>query len=424
MTFAIGPGYVKRVNFLSSAAVRGGSFTRSGITSLGALASGLGTAVLAALTGLGLVLAAALRLVGVPLLSPMLRVSRVVAESERDRLNRLGHEVLSPYPVDGAGHGPFSNRTTRRDLSWLAWHSTVGLAIGVVGVAMPLIAVRDVSFPLWWWLLPPGEVGTALGFPVEGGAEVLANAGVGLVWGVAALALGPRLAALQAWPSRRLLAPHPDIDVSGRMAELIATRAGALRAHTVELRRIERALHDGAQSRLTGVVVLLGTARRAVARDPASADATLERAQRAAEEALGELRTVVRSILPPIIADRGLDAALATRAADCPVPCRVTGAAGTGLAASVEATAYFIVAEALTNVVRHSGASQVTVAVGRTRDRLRLRIEDNGHGGAQHATGTGISGMHQRVAAHDGELTLSSPAGGPTVIEVRLPCGS
>jgi signal transduction histidine kinase len=379
------------------------------------LASGLGTAVLALLAGLGLAVTGVLRLVGVPLLASMLRVFRSVADSERDRLNHLGYELLAP---------PLSRRAVRRELGWLGCHATLGLVLGVLGIAMPLIAVREATFPLWWWLLPPGETSTALGFRIDGWAEVLGNACLGVGWGVLALAVGPGMAALQAWPARRLLAPHPDVDLTGRVAELVATRAAALRAHTVELRRIERALHDGTQNRLAGVVVLLGTARDAVEHDPAGAGATLERAQRAAEEALGELRAVVRSILPPIIADRGLDAALATLAADCPVPCRLTGAAGGGLATSVEATAYFVVAEALTNVVRHSGATSATVDVGRSRDWLRLRISDDGRGGAEHRAGTGLSGMRQRIAAHDGDLTVSSPDGGPTVLEVRLPCGS
>ncbi|NDZ69654.1 sensor histidine kinase, partial [Streptomyces sp. SID10362] len=158
------------------------------------------------------------------------------------------------------------------------------------------------------------------------------------------LGLGPGMARLQAAPARRLLAAGPDTDLSLRVAELTATRAAALDAHATELRRIERSLHDGAQNRLVSVTVLLGAARRMAARDPAGADELLERAQSAAEQALAELRSVARGILPPVLADRGLAGALSGLAADCGVPCRVEADVPERCAAAVEATAYFVVA--------------------------------------------------------------------------------
>src|SRR5262249_25618061 len=157
--------------------------------------------------------------------------------------------------------------------------------------------------------------------------------------------------------------------------------------------RIERSLHDGTQNRLVAVTVLLGAARRALARDPAGADAILERAQSAAEQALAELRTVARGILPPVLADRGLDGALAALAAECAVPCRVEVATPGRCPASVEATAYFVVAEALTNISRHSQARRAAVAVTRVGDRLRLCVTDDGRGGADEHGGTGLAGI-------------------------------
>ncbi len=238
------------------------------------------------------------------------------------------------------------------------------------------------------------------------------------------VAFGPALARSQAWPGRRLLAPHPDTDLSLRVARLSATRAAALDAHATELRRIERSLHDGAQNRLVAVTVLLGATRRALSRDPATADAMLERAQDASELALAELRAVVRGILPPVLADRGLAGALAGLAADCGVPCQVDVDVPGRCAVSVEATTYFVVAEALTNVSRHSGARHATVTVRRRADRLTVVVSDDGDGGADEHHGSGITGIRRRIEAHDGLLTLTSPPGGPTTLQVELPCGS
>jgi len=231
------------------------------------------------------------------------------------------------------------------------------------------------------------------------------------------------MARLQANPGRRLLSAGPDADLSLRVAELTATRAAALDAHATELRRIERSLHDGTQNRIVTVTVLLGAARRMVARDPAGADELLERAQSAAEQALAELRTVSRSILPPVLADRGLAGALTGLAAESAVPCTVDVEVPRRCAASVEATAYFVAAEALTNIAKHSGASRATITVRAPGARLLLRITDDGRGGADEHAGSGLTGIRHRLAAHDGTLHLTSPPGGPTVLEADLPCG-
>jgi signal transduction histidine kinase len=259
---------------------------------------------------------------------------------------------------------------------------------------------------------------------------VIAVALVGVGWIAIALGLTPAMARLQARGGRRLLAA-PGADLSLRVAELTATRAAALDAHAAELRRIERSLHDGSQNRLVAVTVLLGAARRALARaDPATADAVLEQAQQAAELALADLRAVARGILPPVLLDRGLAGALSGLAAACPVPCAVDVDVAGRCAASVEATAYFVVAEALTNVARHSGAGRATVTARHRGERLELLVTDDGKGGANPGRGadpgrgTGLAGIRGRIEAHDGTLTITSPPGGPTNLHVDLPCGS
>jgi signal transduction histidine kinase len=259
---------------------------------------------------------------------------------------------------------------------------------------------------------------------VGGLSDALVGGLLGLAWLVVLILGGPILARIQAVPGRRLLSPPPGVDLSLRVAELTAARAGALDAHAVELRRIERSLHDGTQNRLVAVNVLLGAARRALRRDPGRADEILGQAQDAAEQALGELRTVVRGILPPVLDDRGLAEALGGLAATCAVPCRLDVDVPGRCAASVEATTYFVVAEALTNVAKHSGATSVAVTVRRARDRLLVGIDDDGHGGAHEGRGSGLVGIRRRVDAFDGRFTLTSPPGGPTRMRVELPCGS
>ncbi|WP_320781512.1 sensor histidine kinase, partial [Streptomyces sp. CRN 30] len=360
------------------------------------------------------------------LLAPVaVRALHALAGRERERLGRRGPEVLAPGPPPVSPRLALTDPTTRRELRWALRHGTLGLVLGLLGVCLPLAAFRDTVFPLVWPLLPADTTSTSIGYGIaRSWPEALSVSLLGVGWIAMILGLTPGMARLQARPGRRLLAAGPDTDLSLRVAELTATRAAALDAHAAELRRIERSLHDGTQNRIVTVTVLLGAARRMAARDPVRADELLERAQGAAEQALAELRSVSRSILPPVLADRGLAGALSGLAAECAVPCRTDVEAPLRCAASVEATAYFVVAEALTNIARHSGAGRAAVTV-RARDgRLHLRVEDDGRGGADEAGGSGLTGIRRRVAAHDGTLRVISPAGGPTVLEVDLPSGT
>ncbi|WP_433386028.1 sensor histidine kinase [Micromonospora sp. KLBMP9576] len=400
---------------------------RAAVDALEHLVGGLGTATLALGALLWAAIVAVTCLGGVGLLAApgALRAVRSVADRERARLSRWGGPVPTPGPVPAGLRTAARDPFVRRELGWVALYSLIGPVTGLVGLALPIYAVQDATFPLWYRLIPadagaPGIVW----WRIDGLSEALAVGLLGVGWLAAAIWFSPALARLQAWPGRWLLPPPPGVDLSLRVAELTATRAAALDAHAVELRRIERSLHDGTQNRLVAVNVLLGAARRAVRRNPDRADEILGQAQDAAEQALGELRTVVRGILPPVLDDRGLAGALAGLAGSCAVPCRLEVDVAVRCAASVEATAYFVVAEALTNVVRHSGASRVDVAVRRERARLLVSIEDDGRGDADEARGSGLTGIRRRVEAYDGRMTLTSPPGGPTRMDVELPCGS
>ncbi|MDU0255098.1 sensor domain-containing protein [Streptomyces sp. PU10] len=399
---------------------------RAARAATGQLVGGLGTAFQA----LGVLLLAAVAAVTAPagvglLLAPLvLRALHALARRERERLARRGVDIVPPDPPPVRLRSALADPTTRRELGWLVRHGTLGLLLGLLGLLLPLCAVRDGTFPLWWRLVPEDATTTSIGVgTAHTWLDAVAALLLGVGWAAILLGLGPGMARLQAAPARRLLAAGPDTDLSLRVAELTATRAAALDAHATELRRIERSLHDGAQNRLVSVTVLLGAARRMAARDPAGADELLERAQSAAEQALAELRSVARGILPPVLADRGLAGALSGLAADCGVPCRVEADVPERCAAAVEATAYFVVAEALTNVARHSGAGRASVTVRARGGRLRLLVEDDGRGGADADGGSGLTGIRRRVAALDGTFRLTSPPGGPTVLEVDLPCG-
>jgi signal transduction histidine kinase len=405
------------------ASVRG----RAALDALERLVGGVGTAVLALvalLTTLATVAACVVG-VGLLLLPFALRLLRVVADRERDRLSRTGPELLGHLPAPTGLREAVADRAVRRELLWAAVHGSVGLVIGVFAISLPINVLRDGSFPLWWRLLPPDSATSSVGFPVVHDlSDALVVSAFALVWLALVFYATPLLARLQEAPGRRLLAPAPGTDLMLRVAELTSTRAAALDAHATELRRIERALHDGTQNRIVAVNVLLGAARRAVARDPASADEILERAQGAAEAALADLRAVVRTILPPVLTDRSLPDALRSLAATSPVPVDVDAELPVRCAASVEATAYFVAAEALTNVAKHSAAEHASVRLRRAGNRLHLTVTDDGRGGADEHGGTGLIGIRQRAEAHDGTVELTSPPGGPTTLKVSIPCGS
>ena len=398
--------------------------TRSAVAQL---AGGLGTSLLAVLLLLRVLLVGILCVLGVGLLlAPgALRGLRALADRERERLGRHGPEVLPAGPVPSPLRAALDDPTVRRELRWLPVHATWGFLLGLVGVFLPIYAVRDLSFPVWWRWLPTGVDPSPWWWTVDGQSAATTVALLGLGWAALTIGATPGLSRAQAAPARALLSPPPGTDLSMRVAQLSATRAAALDAHVTELRRIERSLHDGTQNRLVAVTVLVGAARRSLTRaDPATTDDLLERAQTAAEQALAELRSVARGILPPVLLDRGLAGAVSGLAANCPVPCHVQVDVPGRCPASVEATAYVVVAEALTNVARHSGAGSVTLAVHRRGPELLVRVSDDGRGGARLDGGSGLTGMLHRVRAHDGTLDLSSPAGGPTELEVALPCAS
>jgi signal transduction histidine kinase len=206
-----------------------------------------------------------------------------------------------------------------------------------------------------------------------------------------------------------------------RVATLETTRAGAVEEQDAELRRIERDLHDGAQARLVALGLRLGMAEEKFRTDPEEAEKLVAEARVGVAEAIRELRDLSRGIYPPVLADRGIGAALATLADRSPLPATVVVDLDERPPAAVETAAYFVAAEALANAAKHSGASRIEISVARRDGMLEVSVMDDGRGGAD-PSGSGLVGLRRRVEALDGALTVESPAGGPTTIRAELPC--
>ncbi|MGH9214457.1 MAG: histidine kinase [Acidimicrobiales bacterium] len=217
----------------------------------------------------------------------------------------------------------------------------------------------------------------------------------------------------------KLMAPR-SAELERRIDVLTTTRAGAVDAQEQELRRIERDLHDGAQARLVALGMSLGMAEQKLATDPERARRLLVEARHGAREALEELRDLARGIHPPILADRGLGAAVAALAARSPVRVNVS-VEGERPPPAAESAAYFVAAETLANAGKHAEATRVDVQIRRSHGQLVVEVTDDGRGGADPA-GTGLLGLRRRVEALDGRLEVVSPEGGPTTVRAELPC--
>ena len=244
---------------------------------------------------------------------------------------------------------------------------------------------------------------------------------VGLALALLAPLLARGMAALDLAVARTLLGPSRS-ELDQRIETLTESRAGVIDAADAERRRIERDLHDGAQQRLVSLAMNLGLARATLTDLPDPAREAIAQAHEEAKQALKELRDFVRGLHPAVLNDQGLDAALSGVAARAPFPVKLHVDIDRRPTPTIEAVAFFVVSEALTNTAKHAAATKAEVRVRRERDRLHVLVWDDGCGGARMDGGTGLRGLAQRVDSVDGTLRLSSPLGGPTTIEVELPC--
>ena len=224
-----------------------------------------------------------------------------------------------------------------------------------------------------------------------------------------------------------LLGRGRNAELRQRVVKLADAREGAISSAASERSRIERDLHDGVQPRLVSVAMTLGMARAKFDSDPEAARALLDQAHAETKASITELRQLARGIHPAVLADRGLDAALSAVAARCSVPTTIEVALPARPAPDIEAVIYFTVAEALTNIAKHSSATAAAVTVGESDGSVTVTVTDNGIGGAIIGDGLGqggLAGMRDRVRSAGGTLLLDSPVGGPTTITVEVPCAS
>jgi signal transduction histidine kinase len=211
-----------------------------------------------------------------------------------------------------------------------------------------------------------------------------------------------------------------DAELQARLDDLRESRARIVQAGDAARRKLERDLHDGAQQRLVGLALDLRLAREKVEDDPEAAGAMLDEASAELARATDELRELARGIHPAVLSDRGLEAAVESLAKRAPLPVEIDASLDGRLPGPVESAAYFVVSEALTNVVRHSGADRVEVGIRRDNGRLVVEVADDGAGGAD-PTGSGLRGLADRVAALDGRLRVDDPAGGGTIVRADIP---
>jgi signal transduction histidine kinase len=354
---------------------------------------------------------------------------------QRRRVRVMAGVAIPPQPALGhrwsrAGLLAY----VRAPATWhqLAYHLLAAPALAVAALAAVGVWLAGLLGTLVYayaWMRPPGSLlargqsspldhllQRTLPIPLDAWLTV---AGLALLF--AAPWLTAAVAALDVRAASALLGPSRAEQLEHRVEYLTQSRTGAVDAADAERRRLERDLHDGTQQRLVALAMNLGLAR-VQAQTAEQAQQALAEAHDEAKAAIAELRNLVRGLHPAVLEDRGLDAALSGVTARMPIPVRLNVDLPRRPPATIEAVAYFVVSEGLTNITKHAQASQAEVVVQRADDRLHIIVSDDGVGGADPARGTGLAGLAQRAASVDGTFEIASPPGGPTLITVDLPC--
>ncbi|MGA2830472.1 MAG: histidine kinase [Streptosporangiaceae bacterium] len=366
------------------------------------------------------------------MLSVLLAVRRLAILTRRLAREWCGVPIAEAYLpppgigiVSGTGNGKLSFRqrlwwlasdpATWRDLLWATMNAVVGwilallpamlVGVGLIGFIAPTLR-HVIEIP------PPA-------FPGNSPAVLIL---IGTAFVTLGLAAAPWLLRAYGGFAGAMLGPPGQAELALRVRHLAQTRAETLDSGAAEIRRIERDLHDGAQARLVAMGMALSAADELLDANPAAARALLTEARDASAKALAELRALVRGVHPPVLADRGLAAAIQALALDSRLKVDVLGSLPGRPQPPVESAAYFAVCELLANVSKHAGARQAWIDMRYEHGLLRVDVADDGHGGADPAAGTGLHGIERRLAAFDGILALNSPPGGPTVVTMEIPC--
>jgi signal transduction histidine kinase len=358
-------------------------------------------------------------------------VAAQLGRMERSRAAALlGVNLPSPHAPPTPGN--WWSRLRQLVTSASRWREIAYLALGLpvlgaLGLAVLLLwsaSLALVAMVTYVGHLPGGSADLGL-FRIHPGAGAVTATLIGCL-GLAIVApqTTMALATLDRTVVRWLLGPHRHGDMARRVSALEISRGAAVQGAEADRQRIERDLHDGAQQRLVALAMDLGRARERFDSDPERARQLVDDAHEEAKAALVELRDLARGIHPAVLTDRGLDAALSAVVTRCPIPVSLSVDVPTRPSAPVESAAYFVIAEALTNVAKHAEATRAHVSIVVQNNRLIIEVRDDGRGGADASGGTGLAGLADRVAALDGWMRLLSPPQGPTSVLVELPCGS
>jgi signal transduction histidine kinase len=378
------------------------------------------------ITGLTVGIGTAIVMVGFAILAVTLLLSHLGANIERERAALALGAPIARLARRAAGQGllrrigaVLRDRATWKELAFLLLLGPLGTLLGTTTLGLWGAVVALALAPAVQPSSPDGSLLHDLGF-----AWTLLGPLAAVIVALAAIAGTRALAAGLGALASVLLAPDEHEQLVARVSKLETTRAGAVESSDARLRRIERDLHDGVQHRLAFIAMELGRARAKLADDRAGAEVLLAGAHEESKRAMAELRDLVRGIHPSVLTDRGLDAAISGIGERCPMPVDVTVDVAVRPQEAQETAAYYVVAEALTNVTRHSGAGRAAVDVVLRDGRLVVTVSDDGRGGATGVPGSGLEGLRQRIEALDGTLTIDSPPGGPTRIRAELPCAS
>jgi signal transduction histidine kinase len=359
---------------------------------------------------------------GIP--AALMAVRRLAILTRRLSGEWCGVPIADPYlPPPAAGNGKLSRRqrlmwllgdpATWRDMLWMAVNAGAGWIPALVPAGLIALGMIDFIAPAFGAHFPP---------PGLSGNNPPVLIGLGVALEALGVGAAPWLLRGYGLLARSVLGPRGDAELALRVRHLAETRSETIDAGAAEIRRIERDLHDGAQARLVAMGMTLSAAEELLDSSPAAARALLLEARESSAKALAELRALVRGIHPPVLADRGLADAIRALALDSGLNVDVAAGLGGRPPAPVESAGYFAVSELLANVSKHAGAGRAWVDVRHDAGMLRIGVTDDGCGGADPARGTGLRGIERRLAAFDGVLAVSSPLGGPTVVNMEIPC--
>jgi signal transduction histidine kinase len=373
-------------------------------------------------TGLGLIIT----VIGLPLIAFAAFTWRLGAMLERWRVRvLLGLRIPNSYRqvAEGSLFRQTWDRVTDaavwRDLLYVLLLFPLGIIEFIIAVTLVGVSAGLIFTPLGIYWGQEIVIGTSS----LSWQQSLIFVPVGLFSAVAFAAFLQLIANAHRELARMLLGPSGRVELQKQVKTLSRTRTGVVEAMLAERRRIERDLHDGVQQHLVHLAMNLGMAKERIETDPAGAKELVTAAHEEAKRTISDLRNTVRGIHPAVLTDRGLDAAISAVAGNIPIPTTVNvDVNNERFQPIIESTAYFVAAEAMTNIVKHANATEIFVAIRLEGDNLVVEVTDDGKGGADPQNGTGLIGLASRVEALDGTLSISSPAGGPTILKAEIPC--